>query len=60
MGDVIVWSSAALAVLFFLAWLLGPRLRASIEGPKHRFQNAVREYDRALVRQHRDEGAPRP
>lgn len=58
-GDIIVWSSAAFAAVFFLAWLLRPGLRAFIERPKHRFQDAVREYDRARVRERQDQGGPR-
>ena len=56
MGDIIVWASAALAAVFFLAWLLHPGLRAFIERPKHRFQDDVREYDRRRVREHHRKG----
>ena len=44
--DVIVLASVAFAVGFAAAWLVSPALRAWIEQPKHRFQEAAGEYDR--------------
>ncbi|MGE0463631.1 MAG: hypothetical protein AB7Q16_19895 [Vicinamibacterales bacterium] len=44
--DIIVIASVAFTVAFVVAWLASPGLRAWIERPKHRFQDAVREYDR--------------
>lgn len=45
MTDVIVFSSIAFALLFFIAWLVRPELRAWIERPKYRFQANVQSYD---------------
>lgn len=45
--DIVVLSSMVLTAAFIAAWLVSPALRAWIERPKHRFQNAVRQYDRA-------------
>ena len=50
-ADIIVVASVALAGVFVTAWLVSPRLRTWIERPKHRFQDAVRQYDRAQHRQ---------
>jgi hypothetical protein len=54
-ADVIVLASVFLTGVFVAAWLVSPRLRAWIERPKHRFQNAVRQYDRAASDQHAEE-----
>jgi hypothetical protein len=43
--DVIVGLAVLFAVVFFVAWLLSPRLRAWVERPKYRFQANVRTYD---------------
>ena len=43
--NLIVFSSVAFAVVFFIAWLLRPDLRAWIERPKYRFQLNVQSYD---------------
>ena len=51
--DLIVLASAAFAVAFAAAWLVSPALRTWIERPKHRFHEAVTEYDLAQHR-HRD------
>ena len=48
--DVIVVASVVFAVAFAAAWLVSPALRAWIERPKHRFHEAVREYDLAQPR----------
>jgi hypothetical protein len=45
--DAIVLSSIVLTGAFAAAWLVFPPLRAWIERPKHQFQEAVRQYDRA-------------
>ena len=45
--DLIVLASAALTLAFVVAWLVSPALRAWIERPKYRFQDAVQGYDRA-------------
>jgi hypothetical protein len=50
MADVIVFGSAGLAAAFVLVWLLRPDLRAWMEQPKHRFQDAARRYDESRVR----------
>jgi hypothetical protein len=44
---VIVVASIVFGVLFFLAWLVRPDVRAWIERPKYRFQENVRRYDEA-------------
>ena len=43
--DAIVLVAVAIALLFFLAWALSPRLRVWIEQPKYRFQEAIERYD---------------
>ncbi len=48
--DLIVFSALAFALVFLVAWLLSPRLRAWIEKPKHRFQANVQDYERMLKR----------
>ena len=52
--DIIVLASMAFALGFVAAWLVSPSLRAWIERPKHRFHEAVTEYDLA---QHRSRQA---
>jgi hypothetical protein len=52
MADVIVGASVALTLGFAAAWVVSSRLRARIEQPKFRFQQALSDYDRA-------EGGPR-
>ena len=47
--DFIVGLASLFAVLFFVAWLLSPRLRAWVELPKYRFQANVRSYDETQV-----------
>jgi len=47
MTDAIVIVSLLFALVFFLAWLLRPGLRAWIERPKYRFQANVQSYDQA-------------
>jgi hypothetical protein len=46
MANLIVALSAGLALAFAAAWAVSPRLRAWIEQPKHRFQDALTDYDR--------------
>lgn len=48
--DVIVWTSAAAALAFVVAWLVRPDLRVWIERPKYHFLTAVQQYDRARSR----------
>ena len=45
--DIIVGISVVFSLAFVAAWAWRPDLRAWIERPKHRFQDAVRGYDRA-------------
>ena len=45
--NIIVFASLALAVVFAVAWIAKPELRAWIERPKYQFQDAVQGYDRA-------------
>ena len=44
--NLIVGASIGLAVAFIVAWAVSPRLRAWIERPKYRFQDALNDYDR--------------
>ena len=53
MADVIVFGSIAFAAAFVLVWLLRPDVRAWLEQPKHRFQDAARRYDRDAGRRQR-------
>lgn len=53
--DIIVLASVVFTVVFVVAWMVSPDLRAWIERPKHRFQDSVREYDRS-ERRNRDAG----
>jgi hypothetical protein len=46
-ANLIVFASLALAVVFGVAWVVRPELRAWIERPKYQFQDAVQGYDRA-------------
>jgi hypothetical protein len=46
MAGVIVFGSIAFAAVFVLVWLLRADVRAWLEQPKHRFQDATRRYDR--------------
>jgi hypothetical protein len=46
MADVIVFGSLAFATVFVLVWLMRPDVRTWVEQPKHRFQDAARQYDR--------------
>jgi hypothetical protein len=45
MIDIIVFSSIAFVLLFSIAWIIRPELRAWIEKPKYRFQANVQSYD---------------
>ena len=42
----IVVTSIALAVVFSVAWMLVPDLRAWVERPKHQFHDRLQQYDR--------------
>jgi hypothetical protein len=44
--NLIVGASVVFAAVFVAAWAMSPRLRAWIERPKYRFQDALRDYDR--------------
>jgi hypothetical protein len=44
-SDIVVLASVVLAAAFIGAWIVSPGFRAWIEQPKHRFQDAVRQYD---------------
>jgi hypothetical protein len=44
-ADIVVLASVALTGVFVAAWLVSPPLRAWIERPKYRFQDALRQYD---------------
>lgn len=48
--NLIVFSALGFAAIFFLAWLLSPRLRMWLEKPKHRFQADVQDYEQMLKR----------
>lgn len=43
---IIVWGSLLGALLYSLAYLLSPRLRAQVEQPKFQFQQQVQDYDK--------------
>lgn len=47
--DLVVLASVALTGAFVTGWLVSPRLRAWIERPKHRFHDAVQQYDVVLM-----------
>lgn len=44
--DLIVLLAGVFAVVFFVAWLVSPRLRVWIERPKYRFLADVQSYDK--------------
>lgn len=44
--NLVVGASVGLVLGFVAAWACSPRLRAWIEQPKYRFQEALRDYDR--------------
>lgn len=46
--DWIVLIAVLLTVLFLVAWISSPTLRAWIERPKHRFLADVEDYDREV------------
>ena len=43
--DVIVGLAVLFTVMFLVAWMVSPRLRAWVERPKYRFQADVRSDD---------------
>ena len=43
--NIVVFSAIGFAVVFFVAWLIRPDLRAWIERPKYKFQANVQSYD---------------
>ena len=43
--DAIVLLAGIFAVVFFVAWIVSPRLRVWIERPKYRFLADVQTYD---------------
>jgi hypothetical protein len=45
--DFIVGLALLFALVFLVAWLISPRLRAWVERPKYRFHADVRAYDQA-------------
>ena len=45
MIDAIVFSAVAVLVVFTLAWIFRPDLRAWIEEPKYRFLERTIQYD---------------
>jgi hypothetical protein len=55
-ANLIVFASLALAVVFVVAWVVRPDLRAWIERPKYQFQDAVQGYDRAQQAPSQPEG----
>lgn len=50
MADIIVFGTVLFSVAFVLVWLLRPDVRAWLEQPKHRFQDATRRYDQGAGR----------
>ena len=57
--NFIVFSALAFAAIFFLAWLLSPRLRMWLEKPKYRFQANVQDADVQNWKQMRKRGGRR-
>ena len=51
MTNTIVLGSIALAVLYFLAWIVRRDFREQIERPKHRFQDQIKAYDEQVLEQ---------
>lgn len=51
--DIIVGATVVLALAFVSAWAVSPRLRAWIEQPKYRFQDALTDYDRGKPHERR-------
>ncbi|MBN4053793.1 hypothetical protein JYT97_02795 [Haliea sp. AH-315-K21] len=49
--NVIVFGAIALAVLYFVTWMMRRDFREQIERPKHRFQDQINSYDRQLIKQ---------
>jgi hypothetical protein len=45
--DLIVALAIVFAVVFLVAWVVSPRLRAWVERPKYRFQENVLAFDRS-------------
>lgn len=59
--SIIVWGSILGALLFSVAYIASPRIRAQVEQPKHHFQQQVQDFEKALAhepqanRGHQDE-----
>lgn len=49
-AELIVGGTVILVAFFVTAWVVSLDLRAWIERPKHQFQDALQEYDRARRR----------
>ena len=45
-ANLVVGASMLLTLAFVAAWAVSPSLRAWIERPKYRFQDALADYDR--------------
>lgn len=45
-STIIVVATVLFAVVFTVAWLISPKVRRSIEQPKHQFQDSVHQLDR--------------
>lgn len=43
--SIIVWGSLIGALLFTVAYLVSPRLRAQVEQPKYQFQRQLQDFD---------------
>jgi len=43
---IIVWGSLLAALVFSVAYLLSPRLRAQVERPKFTFHQQVQDFDK--------------
>ena len=43
--SIIVWGSLFAAVVFTVAYLFSPRIRAQVEKPKHQFQRQLENFD---------------
>lgn len=53
---IIVWGSILGALLFTVAYLLSPRLRAQVEQPKFKFHQQVQDFDRDAAQAPESEG----
>lgn len=51
MTNLIVFGSLAVALVYFITWIIRRDFREQIERPKHRFQDQVENYDSQFAEQ---------